>query len=182
MRIIGGQARGRRLKTIKGVKTRPTLDRVKEALFNILGSVVVEARILDLFAGTGSLGLEALSRGAASVTFIEKNKKSIKVINENIQLCGFSDRAVLRNLDVYIFLQQTDDKFDLVLMDPPYNKGLAIRAIEIILKKALLVKEGMIVVEHSSIENPGDFPQLKVIRNRTYGDTGITIYQARGGK
>ena len=126
MRIITGSARGCRLKTPKGAEvTRPTADRVKESLFNILGSMVAGRKVLDIFAGTGNLGIEALSRGAQSAVFVDK--ATAKLIGENLQLTRLAEKAVVRSSDVFAELSRQGAgkaKFSLIFCDPPYHKGL----------------------------------------------------------
>lgn len=181
MRIIAGEAKGRKLKSIKGTATRPTLDRVKEAIFNIIGFYLPAASGLDLFAGFGNLGLEALSRGAERFIFVEKDYRNVKIIKENIELCGFGERALVKKEDVFHFLNHTGKDFNLILMDPPYGRDLANRAVELILKRGLLSRDGLIVVEHRDTDKMREFPELEVIKTRNYGDTSVTIYQAGGG-
>lgn len=175
MRIIAGKAGGRVLKTIKGTKTRPTLDRVKEALFNMITPFVPDAYGIDLFSGTGNLGLEALSRGAKEFIFVEKESRNIKVIKENIELCGFGDMSHIIRGDVFDYLKKTGEKYDMILMDPPYGKNLADQALEIIAEKRLLKKSGIIVVEHSSNETLDAKSYFNLFKEKVYGDTGITI-------
>lgn len=180
MRIIAGIAGGRKLKSIKGTPTRPTLDRVKESLFNIINFYIPAARVLDLFAGFGGLGLESLSRGAKELLLVEKNKRNIKVIKDNVEICNFSNKATVIRDDVFIFLQNTNSDFDLILMDPPYRKGYVVRTLELIIKNRVIVQDGIVVVEHGVNEKMEDYQFLKIIKSKSYGDTGITIYSAKG--
>lgn len=182
MRIIAGEARGRKLKSIKGTTTRPTIDRVKESLFNILGPYISGMNGLDLFAGFGTLGLEAISRGANSFLFVEKDIRNVSVIKKNIELCGFKDKGQVIKDDVFNFLVKTRDKFDIILMDPPYNKGLVERTISEIISAGLLSEMGMIVAEYFAKENIADYEQLLIVKQRIYGDTGITIFQLEGAE
>jgi 16S rRNA (guanine(966)-N(2))-methyltransferase RsmD len=175
MRIIAGKARGRILKTTKGTKTRPTQDRVKEALFNIITPFVPGAYGIDLFSGTGNLGLEALSRGAEHFVFVEKNSKNIKVIKENIKNCDFIDKAVVYKSDVYEYLSISKEKYDLILMDPPYGKDLVSKALEIISERGLVKRDGIIVIEHRANESIGVNTEFRFFKEKIYGDTGITI-------
>lgn len=180
MRIIAGEARGRRLKSIRGTTTRPTLDRVKESIFNMLGPSLYSISVLDLFAGFGGLGLEALSRGAESVIFVEKEYRNVKIIKENIKICGFVDRAQVERKDVFAFLSGAGGSYDLILMDPPYGGGLALRAVKQINKEGIIAQQGLIVVEHGLNDKMEELPDLDIIKEKTYGDTCITIYQAGG--
>ena len=129
MRVITGSARGRRLKELEGMETRPTTDRVKEGLFNVLQFDIEGRRVLDLFAGTGQLGIECLSRGAASAVFVDKRPDAVKLIRENLKLCDLTDRARVVAGDSMEFLKSVREKFDLVLLDPPYQAELLEAAI-----------------------------------------------------
>ena len=178
MRIIAGKAKGRRLKSIKGTAVRPTKDRVKEAVFNILAPVVPGCTCLDLFAGFGGLGLEALSRGAVHNTFVESNYKNADIIKENIQLCGFESLTNIKIEDVFVFLKNNSNKYDLIFMDPPYGKGYADRALQQIYNNKLLDEDGIVVVEHACQDTMKNYKDMKIIRQKTYGESGITIYQS----
>ncbi|MFP4016015.1 MAG: 16S rRNA (guanine(966)-N(2))-methyltransferase RsmD [Halanaerobiales bacterium] len=184
MRIIAGESKGRKLKSIKGTSTRPTLDRVKESLFNIITPYILVDRGLDLFAGFGGLGLEALSRGVRTLVFVEKDFRNSKVIKENISSCGFEDRAKLQTEDVMRFLENTSDKFDIIFMDPPYKENLVEKSLALIDKNDLLNQYGVIVAEHESnheidmSEFSKSFTQL---RHKVYGDSAITVL-SKGGQ
>ncbi|MCR5757189.1 MAG: 16S rRNA (guanine(966)-N(2))-methyltransferase RsmD [Selenomonas sp.] len=184
MRVITGSARGCRLKTPKGADvTRPTADRVKESLFNILGSMVMQRKVLDIFAGTGNLGIEALSRGAESAVFVDK--ATAKLIEENLQLTRLAEKAIVRNGDVFSeLIRQGAGKaeFSLIFCDPPYHKGLwqeALRCID--RSRDLMAENGILVVEHGADEN--DVPELArlvLVHNRRYGHTTqISFFQWR---
>ncbi len=180
MRIITGTARGCRLKTPKGMATRPTADRIKESLFNILGGRVYDAQVLDMFAGTGALGLEALSRGAEHGVFVDK--ATSKLIAENAEHTHLADRAEILKGDVFFAMQRFiagGRMFDLIFCDPPYHLGLSQRALELIDSSSLLKPGGLLIIEHGKDEN--EYPEVKsleVIRNQAYGAvTQITIYQ-----
>ena len=173
MRIITGSARGARLKTPKGQDTRPTADRVKESLFNILGRMVEDRRVLDIFAGTGSLGLEALSRGAERAVLVDKSTAAL--ISENARHTRLADRAEVMGCDVYSALSRlagTGRDFSLIFCDPPYHRGLWERALAALDASALLAYEGILVVEHGADEN--EYPELKnlqLVLSKTYGHT-----------
>ena len=173
MRIITGTARGAKLRAPKGMTTRPTADRIKESLFNILGRTVEDKKVLDVFAGTGNLGLEALSRGADSAVFIDKATADIIIFNaEHTHL---SDRAEVLRGDALHCLSQLElrgCKFDLVFCDPPYRMGLWERVLSKFDNSNLLNNGAVIIVEHGTDEN--DFPRLNslvVSRNEKYGRT-----------
>ncbi|SJZ30268.1 16S rRNA (guanine(966)-N(2))-methyltransferase RsmD [Selenihalanaerobacter shriftii] len=178
MRVIAGQAKGQRLKSNASNEVRPTLDRVKEALFNIIGPEIIDIDLLDLYAGFGGLGIEALSRGAKSATFIEKANNQVKVITENLELTNFKDRAKVIQGEVLTKLNRfKPESFDIILMDPPYNQGLVIPTIQKALDYQLLKRAGIIAVEHHEKDEINqDFTGLKLIRKRDYGDTRISLY------
>lgn len=183
MRIITGTARGARLKTPRGLATRPTADRIKESLFNILGRRVQGRRVLDLFAGTGNLGLEALSRGAAEAVFVDR--ATAPLIRENAVHTHLLDRARIEQADVFTALNRLrgeDAPFDLVFCDPPYGKGLWQRTLQALDHLPLLSPEALIVVEHGATEN--DVPELTVLacqRNQRYGrTTQVSIFAPHG--
>ncbi len=134
IRVIAGTAKGRRLKLVPGDVTRPIMDRVKESLFNIIGRAILDARVLDLFAGTGSVAIEALSRGASFALLTDLDASAIRTINDNLKLTGFSERAVVRKLDAFALLRQPPDQaYDLIYIAPPQYQGLwltALRAVD----------------------------------------------------
>lgn len=181
MRIIAGSARGRLLKSPKGMLTRPTLDRTRESLFNILANQggLSGAAVLDIFAGTGALGLEALSRGAASGVFIDHYTKAL--ILENAKLCGFSDQVEVLRLPVQKALAKLKGRqFDFVFADPPYNKNLVNNTIALLCQYDLLAPGGLILMEYSQSEGIMDSPLYEVIREKAYGkDTRIAFIRAR---
>jgi len=148
MRIISGKARGLKLYSLEGLETRPTLDRVKESLFNIIRNNIKDSNVLDLFAGTGSLGLECISRGAKSVTFCDYNKKAIDIINKNILKAKFEEKSQVINKDYIKCLEiLKNNKYDIIFIDPPYDSDLAVKALELVFKVDILEKDGIIVVE-----------------------------------
>lgn len=184
MRIIAGTARGRRLKAVKGMNTRPTADRVKESLFNIISPVIRDAVVLDLFAGTGNFGCEALSRGAGLVFFVDNSGLSIKTIKYNVNNLGFAGRARVYKMNVTAFLKGRGSKgpvFDLIFMDPPYGKELLVPTIELISEVNILGDDGMIIAEHLTMDNlPQSIGQLYIQRQKTYGTTAVTFYAKDG--
>ena len=173
MRIITGTAKGCNLKTPKGMSTRPTSDRVKESLFSILGGEVEGTRVLDIFAGTGALGLEALSRGAREAVFIDK--ATDKLIRENSQHCRLSDRAEILKGDVFAQLNRLSvqgRRFDLVFCDPPYHEGLWQKAISWLDDNELLAPRALVVLERGGENEPlPDLKRLKLLKNQRYGNT-----------
>ncbi len=172
MRIIAGKLRSRTLDCpSRGV--RPTTDRVKESVFATLGPDLLDAEILDLFSGSGNLGIEALSRGAAHATFIEKNHICAKVIKQNIQKLDLQDQAEVIIRDALDYSRTTSARFDIIFVDPPYNKGLASQTARLVYN--LLNEEGMAVIEHSPAETI-DVPGMEPWKVRCYGETVITYY------
>jgi len=183
MRIITGSARGCRLKTPKGLDTRPTADRIKESLFNILNFEIPGRQVLDVFAGTGALGLEALSRGAERAVFVDQATDSL--IRENAEHTHLADRSEVLRGDVFQIMQRLSSagrRFDLVFCDPPYRKGLWEKALVFLDERELLLPEAIVVVEHGMDEN--DRPQLQrlhLVRSQTYGaTTQLSIFRCQG--
>lgn len=181
MRIIAGSARGRNLKSPRGMSTRPTSDRVREALFNILSTLVPDSRFLDLFSGTGAVGIEALSRGAAKAVLVEKDRTTTRIIYDNLKLCGMLDQAEILALDVAKAIQvlgKKKESFDLIFIDPPYKKGFEQPTIEKILEQQLLANGGTLVVESDQTDLPPErVNSLKTYRRERYGDTALTFYR-----
>src|SRR5262245_15337564 len=150
MRIIAGELKGRRLKAPKWDGLRPTSDKLREKLFNVLAPRISGARVLDVFAGTGAVGLEALSRGAARVVFVESDRRAAALIEANVTLCGVADRcAIIRGAAEHVLLNALDgDPFDLVVLDPPYEHDPLVPAIDAAARH--LVADGLLVLEHAS--------------------------------
>ena len=178
MRVITGTARGRRLKELPGLATRPTTDKVKESLFNIVQFDIEGRKVLDLFGGTGQLGIEALSRGAEHVTFVDLSKAAAGVIRENVKACGFSERAQVLQGDALAFLSGCREKFGLVFLDPPYESGLLEKTLETIAAIDIMTENGIIVCE-SALET--ELPKLCAPYERgkdyRYGKIKITVYR-----
>ena len=173
MRVITGTARGRRLREPQGMDIRPTTDKVKESIFNIIQFDIEGRRILDLFAGTGQLGIEAASRGAESVTFVDSSKAAIKLVRENLEHCGI--KAQVHQMDALGFLG-TGNKFDLVFVDPPYdNSQLYDKVLEGIIEFDILSEGGIIVCESRPEKI---LPELNGFRRKeyNYGKVRLTVY------
>lgn len=174
MRVISGSARGKKLVSLEGTNTRPTLDRVKEALFNIIQFDIAGTNFLDLFAGSGAIGIEAISRGAISATFCDNSAEAIKIIKTNIANTRSNDRATVINKD-YIqalkLLAEKNEKFDIIYIDPPYKSEFANKAIEEIIKLNLLSKDGTIIVETDDIEKEQtlQMKEIQIFDKRKYG-------------
>ncbi len=179
MRIIGGELKGRNLAPVKG-RTRPTAAKVREAVFNILGPAVLEAQVLDLFAGTGALGIEALSRGAVRAVFVEDHPAAVKALRRNLESLGLMDRSLLLALPVAAALKKLAaqrEEFDLVFLDPPYGGGTAAATLEALGGSGLLGPEARVVAEHSRRETlPEALGGLRLQTLRRYGDTQVAIY------
>ena len=180
MRVITGSARGRVLKELQGMETRPTTDRVKEGLFNVLQFDIEGRKVLDLFAGTGQLGIEALSRGAAECVFIDRRPDAVRLIQENLALCKLADRARVRQGDALPYLR-SGEKFDLVFLDPPYASGLLEQALTDIAAFDICRQHGIIVAE-SAAETvlPALPPPYRLYREYRYGKIKLTVFH-RGG-
>lgn len=179
MRIIAGAFKGRRLASVRG-KMRPTPDRVREAIFNILGEVVPGARVLDLFAGTGALGLEALSRGARLAVFVEEHPASLAVLRKNLETLGLAEHVEVLPLPVKAGLRklaQRGGEFDLVFLDPPYGSGLAEASLRDLAALPILSPSARVVAEHSRWEVlPERVGPLGLMELRRYGDTQVAFY------
>ena len=177
MRIVSGSARGRKLITPSGMEIRPTTDKVKEALFSILQFDLPGTRVLDLFAGTGQLGLEAISRGAAHAVFTDSSKKALELVKKNIALTGFGPQSTVLQTDAFSFLAATGDSFDIVLMDPPYEKGLCEKAAALLPR---VLRPGAIVVCETRPEEP--LPEtigpLAVYKEYRYSGVRLTVYRS----
>jgi len=177
MRIITGSAKGLKLKAPRGLSTRPTADKVKGSIFNILGTLVVDAVVLDLFAGTGNLGLEALSRGASRAIFVDN--ASTVIIKENAIHTNLIDRTEIYRTDVVRALEkliQQGQSFDLIFCDPPYNQGHVGQVLDKIDKSALLTKTGIMVLEHSRHELINcQWENVRIKRSERYGETMVSF-------
>ena len=173
MRIISGKAKGTNLYTLKGNQTRPTTDRAKEALFNILGVQIVGTKVLDLFAGSGAVGLEAASRGAETVILSDKSKQAINIIKRNIEKTHLEKETKVYNLDFEKTLKtKIKEKQDYILLDPPYQSDLLYKSVQIILKEDLLKETGTIIAETDNLEETKqklENLKINIIDIRKYG-------------
>lgn len=180
MRVITGLAKGRRLEELPGLDTRPTTSRVKEGLFSAIQFDIQGRRVLDLFAGTGQLGIEALSRGAAFCDFVDSAPAALKVVQRNVKTCGFEDRSACHGKDFTAFLTRCREKYGLVFLDPPYASGNLERALELIATIDIVVGNGIIVCE-----SPADHPLPELPepyergREYRYGKIKFTLYRRR---
>lgn len=176
MRVITGTARGMRLKTLEGMDVRPTAEKIKEAMFSIVQFDLEDSVVLDLFAGSGQLGIEALSRGAAKAYFVDSSPASIAVVRENLKHTRLEDSAVVSNMPNSAFLRTTPAKFDIAFLDPPYGKKLIQRSLPALTEK--MSENGIIVCEHEKEcrlpEQEGGFTIDKTYR---YGQISLTVYR-----
>ena len=185
MRVVTGEAKGRKLKAPKTMGTRPIIDRVKTALFDILSNEVEDIRFLDLFAGTGSVGIEALSRGAMQATFIEMSYPILKLIRENLQITGLADRAEVLHADAFKFLQAQSANehrlYDIIYVAPPQYKDMAARALQLLDSSPLVPPGGLVIVQIHPKEREGvvavPCTRLKLTDERRYGSTLLMFYR-----
>jgi 16S rRNA (guanine966-N2)-methyltransferase len=183
LRIISGDLKGRKLQSVRGMATRPTSDRVREALFNILGAKPHGAQVLDLFAGTGALGIEALSRGASSAVFIDHSAHALSVVRKNLEHCNISASSHVIQWDIagnLNCLKRLDHPFDLVFLDPPYHKQLVPIALTHLLTRQCLSERSMVVAEHE----PGCSMEMAAAgwvleQERRYGQTMLSFFTPR---
>lgn len=183
MRVIAGLAKGKQLKTPEGMQTRPTTDRVKEALFSIIQFEIPGARVLDLFGGTGQLGIEALSRGAQSAVFVDAREDACKLIRENLKRTGFSDKAQVIRGDYLDYLKRCKDKFDIILLDPPYAEVFLENALKFITEIDILQSGGIIISERPVGKDlPWDFLGFTRSRDYKYGTTLLTLYRKQNAE
>ena len=178
MRVIAGKVRGISLKTPDGMLTRPTADRVKEALFSIIQFDLPGAKVLDLFGGTGQLGIEALSRGASSAVFVDEREEACKLIRENLKRTRFEENARVIRSDYLQFLKKCNDFYDIILLDPPYAEVFLENSLKMITEIDILQSGGIIVTERPvEKEFSLDIPGYNRSRDYKYGRTILTIYR-----
>ena len=173
MRVTGGESRGRRIKMPRNI--RPTQGRVKEAVFNIVAAQVEGARVLDLFAGSGAIGIEALSRGAAHVTFVDREERGLAILRQNLDALGFKQRAQIVRADVARWIEASPDELraaDLIFLDPPYGDAVFDRALQAIDSSS---SEATVVAEHSRRQKLPTLERLHVGREHRYGDTMLAV-------
>lgn len=179
MRVISGKARGTKLSSIESLLTRPTLDRVKESLFNIIQSDLKGAVVLDLFAGSGQLGIEALSRGADKAYLCDINRDAVKMIKQNLEKTKLKDKAVVINEDYKKALRtlNTNEKFDIIFIDPPYKEDIAVDSIIDIIHESRLKENGIMIIETDEIERDlreiNKIENIKIIDQRKYGRASL---------
>ena len=180
LRVISGSAKGIRLKTVPGKSTRPITDLVKESLFNILGNEVLNIRILDLFGGTGAVGIEALSRGAAKATFLETNWQAVRIIQQNLEATHLSEKAIVLHQDAFKFLASPQaESFDLIYIAPPQYKAMWQKAMLLLDQNPQLLSEsGQIIVQINPLEwSDEEYVNFTVFDRRKYGDTLLVFFE-----
>lgn len=178
MRVIAGTARSVPLKSLEGLSTRPTTDRVKTSMFNIIQFEVAGREALDLFAGSGALGIEALSRGAKTAVFVDQNREALAVVRENLKKTKLSDRANVIQSDSVSYLQHCKKRFDLIFLDPPYAEKLLETALNCISEIDILKSGGIIICERAAeTPHPGDYPGLTASKDYRYGHIVVSLYR-----
>ena len=178
MRVITGKARGMRLSTLPGDAVRPTGEKVKEAVFSMLQFDIEGRKVLDLFAGCGQMGIEALSRGAECATFVDSSQESIKVIKENLAFTKLSDLATVEKRDFRFFLGSTAEQFDIAFLDPPYHEGFYEDALALLTPR--MSRFGIIVCEHpTDVSVPETVDDFATIKTNRYGKVCISVYRRK---
>ncbi|MCL4419434.1 16S rRNA (guanine(966)-N(2))-methyltransferase RsmD [Patescibacteria group bacterium] len=180
MRIIAGEMRGQKLKAVEGIRTRPTSDKVKGAIFSVLGDKVLDARVLDLFSGTGNLAIEALSRGSREAVLVEKSFDAHQVIKKNLEKVGASQKTNLFLMDAFKYIHSfPKEVFDLIFLDPPYHQELVLKVLLTLKNYAYLTPNGVIVAETANDEAlNGDIYPFEIRKTGEYGDTKVWYLQS----
>lgn len=176
MRIVAGSRRGHKLYDFDTMDIRPTTDRVKESIFNLIQGFIPGSDCLDLFGGSGALSFEALSRGAASCVCVDNSEVSINLIKKNADALKFPNIKIIRE-DAMSYVKRTDEKFSVIFLDPPYNKGFIAPVITAICENNLLVEDGIILLESDFSDEHDEFSGLEIIKQKKYGRTYVTVYQ-----
>jgi len=179
MRVITGTAKGRKLESLEGLDVRPTTDKVKEAIFSAIQFDLFDSCVLDLFAGTGQLGIEALSRGARSAVFIDNSRKSLEVVKRNLEKTEFTSKSTVMNMNSMDFISSTSNKFDFIFLDPPYNKGILL---EILPKLSNIMEEnGIIICEYEkNLDLPEKIDGLQLKKEQKYGKIKVSMFCKEG--
>ena len=176
MRVISGRLRGKRLEMLKVDAVRPTTDKVKESIFNVIQFDVMGASFLDLFAGSGQIGIEALSRGTQKVTFVDESKRAIDVVRRNLASTKLLERAEVVQNEAISFLRQTRERFDIAFLDPPYKTGILQKALDLVAD--VMSERGIIICEHSAEEIlPTNIKKFSVSKSYKYGKIMLTVYR-----
>lgn len=180
MRVISGKAGGRKLSAPKSTHTRPTTDKVKQAIFNVLGYIDEDSKVLDLYAGTGGIGIEFLSRGAKESVFVDNNLESVRYIKDNVENCKFNDVSRVYKQDVIRainILYQNGEKFDYIFLDPPYEKGHVKEILDLIEQMDILNENGIIIAEHEKKFNVDEYEMLELTTRKEYGDIAVSFLE-----
>lgn len=180
MRITSGELKNRRIKSREGRETRPTLERIKEAIYSIIGEKIVDAKFLDLYAGTGNMTFEGISRGAKRAIMIEQDKEAVRIIIENVNHLGIENKCRAYKNDVFRaveILSRKNEKFDIIFIDPPYKENISIQTIEKIFENNLLEEDGIIISEHSVYEKmPNKIGNFVKYDERNYNKKIVSFY------
>lgn len=175
MRVITGIARGKKLITLEGLDVRPTTEMVKEAIFSSIHFDLPEASVLDLFAGSGQLGIEAISRGAKHCVFVDKSKSSVDIIKKNIEACGFNSQARVLNMDSIEYLAVAKTGIDIAILDPPYRQGLIIKALPLL--DRIMSDNSTVICEHENeLTLDNCYGRLKKTKTKRYGKISLTYF------
>ena len=177
MRVVAGTLRGRRLKTPEGRSIRPTTDRIREAIFNLLGPSLDACCALDAFAGPGALGIEALSRGVDRVTFVDRDPRAQALLRENLKRCGLGGQAEVLQSDALGIIEQRGAGFELIFLDPPYEQNLVLLALENLVQLTLAEGSRVVCECEAKLELPERLGRLRRIKQRRYGDTQVAIFE-----
>ena len=178
MRVIAGSAKGRKLKTLEGLDVRPTTDKVKEAIFSAIQFDLPGADVLDLFAGSGQMGIEALSRGAETAVFVDRSARSLQMTKENLESVQLAAQAQLHQAEAQSFLQTTAMQFDIAILDPPYRKGFHEKLLPLLAER--MADEGIVICEHETgLEMPETVGVLEQKKQKKYGAITVTTYVCR---
>lgn len=177
LRVISGTAKSIKLTSPEGVGTRPTSDRIKESIFSIILPYIADANVLDLFAGSGALGIEALSRGAKKAVFCEKSNLAIEITKKNIALTNLKDKSFLVKDDYMNYLLNCDEVFDIIFIDPPYSSNFYNNALSLISKRQLLSSQGLVITERDSKIQVPSCDGLNLVTDRRYGNTTVSIFK-----
>ncbi len=176
MRVISGSARGKKLLCAEGKDIRPTLDRVKESIFNMIALDIPESFVLDMFSGSGALGIEALSRGASGAVFLDFDAASVSVTKSNLSSTHLDDLAAVIKTDSIEYIKTTDKKFDIIFIDPPYESDLYSQSLAAIKENSVLSDDGFIVLEHDVETTPDfDISGYEIIKEKKYGRVKILL-------
>ena len=175
MRVIAGKRKGKKLLGFDGDFIRPTTDRVKESMFNLITGYVAGAKVYDAFCGSGALSIEALSRGAVFAVCTDTDDRSVRIAESNFKDCGFDDMHRIVKTSAPAFLETCGDVFDLVFMDPPYNKGLVTPVLEVMSRRGLLSDDGIIVIERDGVDDGFESFDFQTVKERKYGRTVVTV-------